>query len=223
MQAQRKMKNYTEIHREIESLYRSGTICMEQSGTDTQYAPIRHALEYVIGAQETLLRSAKIAPILSITNQERVRFTESELTKILETCLHGGCREVKMAASALEWVLDRKTKEEMYADCSGQNITGMVTYLKLRWKACYYLFVDARFERAHQAFLNKDEQIQSEVRNRLEKQGSAATSTEEFMREYALVLAEEIEALLQVESDSSRAENERDIAETVVTLSMYYN
>jgi len=217
------MKNYTEIHQEIESLYRSGTICMEQSGTDTQYAPIRHALEYVIGAQEKLTRSAEIAPVLHITNQKEVRFTESELTNILETCSHGRSHELKMAIAALEWVLDRKTKEEMYAACAGHNITGMVTYLKLRWEACYYLFVDARFERAHQAFLNNDEKIQAKVRARLEKKGDTATGTGEYMMEYALILAEEIEAFLQVESDFSRAEIERDIAETIADLSTHYN
>lgn len=43
------------------------------------------------------------------------------------------------------------------------------------------------------------------------------------MMEYALILAEEIEAFLQVESDFSRAEIERDIAETIADLSTHYN
>ena len=94
----------------------------------------------------------------------------------------------------------------------------IIESLHQRWEACYYLFADARTTRAHQAFLNNDEKYQAEVRPRLAKKGITEPTREQFLAEYALIIAEGAERLILPDGEIDRAEVERDIAMTVAEL-----
>lgn len=48
----------------------------------------------------------------------------------------------------------------------------IIESLQKRWEACYYLFADARVVRAHQAFLNNDEDYRAKIRPRLARKAS---------------------------------------------------
>lgn len=211
------MKNYEEIRKEIETLYESGVICMQKSGTDTQYAPIRHALEFIIGEQPRLLQSA-VSDMANIPSN-RIRFSEAELSDLVDLYRARESTEVKMAVSALEWALGRKTADELYAGEESCGVQQSIRYLGLRWMACYYQYVDARFERAYQAFLDKDEMLQAEVSKQLAKAGFPDARGDQFLEAYALALAESIENIISSISDASRAEIERSIAEVIPKLS----
>lgn len=104
--------DYSAIRKEIENLYEAGTICMEQSGTDTQYAPIRYALEFVIGEQPQLVRS--MGGMATPAASDGIRFSEEELSDMVARYRSQESPEMKMAVSALEWVLGRKTRAQLY-------------------------------------------------------------------------------------------------------------
>lgn len=94
----------------------------------------------------------------------------------------------------------------------------IIDSLQQRWEACYYLFADARTVRAHQAFLNNDEEYRAKIRPRLAKKGIADPSREQFLTEYALIISEGAEQLILSGEENNRAEVERDIAMTIAEL-----
>ena len=92
-------------------------------------------------------------------------------------------------------------------------------YLRLRWTACYMLFDDDRFLRAHSAFLNIADQIAEEI-NR-----GGAICDSAWLDAFNLSLAQKIEGLIDAflcDNNSSRAEVETEIAEKSMWLAGKY-
>ena len=92
-------------------------------------------------------------------------------------------------------------------------------YLRLRWTACYMLFDDDRFLRAHDAFLNISDQIVEEINH------GNAICKDAWLDAFNLSLAQKIEGLIDAflcDHSSSRAEVETEIAEKSVWLAGKY-
>lgn len=99
-------KTYEEISGMVEELYHSGVACMNVAGTDTKYAPIRHALEYLLGKQENI---TGIGPNEGkIEESECIRFSEEKMFEMLST--------YKMVVGALEWTLGLRSDTELFKE-----------------------------------------------------------------------------------------------------------
>lgn len=99
------MRSYGEVTNEVEKLYHAGYDCLQLAGTDTQYAPVRHALEFLVGQAESLLRR----PVPNITVKqgvdETIRYTRDEIRRMLKALQDDTSTDAKMASAALRWVL----------------------------------------------------------------------------------------------------------------------
>lgn len=99
------MRSYGEVKNEVEELYHAGYDCLQLTGTDTQYAPVRHALEFLVGQAESLLRR----PVPNITVKQgadgTIWYTEDEIRGMLNALQNDTAADAKMAAAALRWVL----------------------------------------------------------------------------------------------------------------------
>lgn len=99
------MRSYGEVTNEVEKLYHAGYDCLQLAGTDTQYAPVRHALEFLVGQAESLLRR----PVPNITVKqgvdETIRYTGDEIRRMLKALQDDTSTDAKMASAALRWVL----------------------------------------------------------------------------------------------------------------------
>ena len=99
-------KTYEEISGMVEELYHSGVACMNVAGTDTQYAPIRHALEYLLGMQENITRLGPNEG--AIEGSERIRFSEETMYEMLSI--------YKIVVAALEWALWLRRDTELFKE-----------------------------------------------------------------------------------------------------------
>lgn len=99
------MRSYGEVTNEVEKLYHAGYDCLQLAGTDTQYAPVRHALEFLVGQSEYLLKR----PVPNITVKQGVdktiRYTRDEIRRMLKALQDDTSTDAKMASAALRWVL----------------------------------------------------------------------------------------------------------------------
>lgn len=75
---------------------------MQLAGTDTQYAPLRHALEFLAGQEKSITAAH---PVPAYAGVERCAFSKAQLQEMLQ--------EYRMVVAALEWVLGKRTDEEL--------------------------------------------------------------------------------------------------------------
>lgn len=89
-----------------------------------------------------------------------------------------------------------------------EHMNDLIHSLRLRWMAGYLLYVDDRFERAHQAYLSLEEEIS---RTMEEANGFDSLSDLEKTKLFAEHLAKKVEDFLScVSQDDDQAEMDLD-------------
>lgn len=75
-----------------------------------------------------------------------------------------------------------------------QRMEDAIHYLRLRWTACYMLFLDDRLERANNAFLDKSDDIGDKM---AEAEGFDALSQQARSRQFEILLAQDLDEFIQ--------------------------